>query len=67
LTFSSDFVFAKFVKTEEKRDGKYVRNIYSGKAKCVQPLCKTKGSKNLYSFTTQSRAHLKKHYENVSG
>jgi hypothetical protein len=59
-------VFAEFVKTEIKNDGKTTRTVHTGKAQCMQEQCKAKGKKGLHSFSTQSRYHLKVHYDKVS-
>lgn len=57
VNLESFYIFAKYVKTEIKADG---RRIYTGRAKCQQNKCK-----RIITFDNSSRGNLKKHYNSM--
>ncbi|XP_076034188.1 uncharacterized protein LOC143020993 isoform X2 [Oratosquilla oratoria] len=57
------FSFSSYVKTEKDKDG---RKIHMGRAKCEEKTCIKKGVKaTTYSYTTKTKANLRKHYESM--
>ena len=58
------FSWSSYVKTEKDKDG---RKVHMGRAKCEEKTCVKKGGKaTTYSYTTKTKANLRKHYESVS-
>ncbi|XP_076057324.1 uncharacterized protein LOC143034865 [Oratosquilla oratoria] len=57
------FSFSSYVKTEKGKDG---RKVHMGRAKCEEKTCVKKGVKApTYSYTTTTKANLRKHYESM--
>ncbi|KAG0727297.1 hypothetical protein GWK47_034945 [Chionoecetes opilio] len=58
------FVFDSYVRTEnDTLEGK---SVHTGRARCQQKTCQSKGKAATYTYTTRSKVNLKKHYEKVS-
>ncbi|KAG0723926.1 hypothetical protein GWK47_041696 [Chionoecetes opilio] len=59
------FVFDSYVRTEnDTLEGK---SVHTGRARCQQKTCLSKGKAATYTYTTRSKVNLKKHYEKQEG
>ncbi|KAG0719729.1 hypothetical protein GWK47_007115 [Chionoecetes opilio] len=57
------FVFDSYVRTEnDTLEGK---SVHTGRARCQQKTCLSKGKAATYTYTTRSKVNLKKHYEKM--
>ncbi|KAG0710623.1 hypothetical protein GWK47_022410 [Chionoecetes opilio] len=57
------FVFDSYVRTEnDTLEGK---SVHTGRARCQQKTCRSKGKAATYTYTTRSKVNLKKHYEKM--
>ncbi|KAG0713272.1 hypothetical protein GWK47_016559 [Chionoecetes opilio] len=58
------FVFDSYVRTEnDTLEGK---SVHTGRARCQQKTCLSKGKAATYTYTTRSKVNLKKHYQSLS-